>query len=181
MSGYRELLLGCGASRVKKIVPPGSTSTWQALTTADINSKCSPDWLLDMDRPQWVIRDPAITLPAQVFDEVHAYEVLEHLGTQGDVRAFFGTFNNIGFLMKVGGVLCATTPSRFSPWLWGDPGHRRVILPQSLVFLSRRMMAAQPKASPASDYSGFSRYDWDIERSEDDRECHRFVLRKVSE
>jgi len=51
------------------------------------------------------------------FDEVHAYEVLEHLGRQGDYRSFFATFANIYRVLVPGGLLLATVPSRYSGWL----------------------------------------------------------------
>ncbi len=81
--------------------------------------------------------------PDDTFDEVHAYEVLEHLGRQGDFRSFFGQFQELWRILKPGGYLCGTSPAVGSPWLWGDPGHTRVIQPQSFVYLDQEQYQKQ--------------------------------------
>lgn len=90
--------------------------------------------------------------PDSTFDEVHGYEVLEHLGRQGDFRSFFAQFQEIWRVLKPGGYLCGTSPSVKSPWLWGDPGHTRVISPESFVFLSQEEYIKQIGKTAMSDY-----------------------------
>lgn len=182
MSDYRELLLGCGFARTKCLVPPGRPKDWVNLHTADINPAAKPDYLINLDRENWSyakdLNEAAIwQLPADHFDEVHAYEVLEHLGQQGDVASFFSTFHNIWRILKPDGLLCATTPSRFSAWLWGDPGHRRAILPESLAFLDRSQYTKQLGLTAMSDYRHLYRGDFSIVENSDDRSTHRFILR----
>lgn len=182
MSAYRELLLGCGRSRQKMVLAPGTDSTWRGLVTLDINPRVEPDVVLDLEGERLVgnTMTPG-RFGAEAFDEVHAYEVLEHLGAQGDVVAFFYVFFEIWQVLKPGGYLCGTVPSRFSPWLWGDPGHRRAILPESLHFLHRPFYAQCDLERPtsASDYRGIWHGDFDILRSDDDHTLHRFVLQAV--
>jgi len=186
---YTELLMGCGHKRDKRIWIPGTPTAWQKLTTLDHDRYCKPDLLCDLHQIPWAVLsgsgDPfEAHVPEQIqdesFNEVHAYEVLEHLGRQGHVESFFATFNEIGRILKVGGYLAATVPSRYSPWLWGDPGHARVILPQSLVFLSRANYDAQIGNTSMSDYRDLLLTDWEPIRSEDDKTLHRFILKKKS-
>lgn len=161
---YRELLLGCGYRRHRIIDPlhfknrqsPGplpaeeEEERWKNVTTVDLNPACGPDYVMNIDRgiamPQTDLCDMKLFEPhdfypellqfkTNLFDEVHAYEVLEHLGQQGDALSFFQDFDEIWRVLKPDGFLCATVPSRFSTWLWGDPGHRRTIQPATLMFL----------------------------------------------
>jgi len=174
---YRELLIGCGYARDKRIVVPGATPKWCNLTTLDSNPSCNPDIVCDLNAHKWISRNEVW----EVFDEVHAYEVLEHLGRQWDVQSFFATFNNIYRLLKPGGYCAATVPSRYSDGLWGDPGHTRIINAMSLVFLSRQQYVDQRKARTSmSDYRDHMQCDFDIVRSDDDKTTHRFILQKVS-
>lgn len=175
MSDYRELLLGCGRSRDKRLDPGGALREWQSLTTLDNNRDVKPDVIFDLDSSlKWPF-DP------NTFDEVHAYEVLEHVGAQGSERAFFHHFLEIWKILKPGGFLCATCPSRFSEWLWGDPGHTRAILPASLHFLHQPFYAQcdGPHPTEASDYRSVWKGDFDIIRSTDDHTHHSFILRCV--
>lgn len=180
---YKELLLGCGRSRVKKIIHPETPDQWQNLTTLDFNSSTNPDVLMDLDNLTmagglakgvgfWRLLDDE-------FDEIHAYEVVEHLGSQGNFRSFFRFFEWIWNGLKPNGLFCATVPSRFSPWLWGDPGHCRAILPETLVFLSQPEYTRQVGKTAMSDYRNVYTADFDIVRSVDDRTTHSFILRAV--
>jgi hypothetical protein len=185
-----ELLIGCGNRRDKRMNPRGLalTQTWQQLVTADHDTHCRPDLLIDLELVPWRVRDPAVytdvldrdgTLRTDMWDEVHAYEILEHLGRQGDAAAFFATFAEVWRVLKPDGFLCATVPSLRSPWLWGDPGHRRVIAPQSLTFLIQPEYARQVGHTPMSDYRGLYQADFEPVDARDDGETFSFVLRAV--
>lgn len=155
---YRELLLGCGHSREKRLFPvvdspfvPGVRAPireWVNLKTADVNPRCKPDVLFDLNQPY----DICGHFPDDWFDEIHAYEVLEHAGAQGDYELFFKQFNALWSIMKPNGVLCATVPNWTSIWAWGDPGHTRVISPATLVFLDQEEYAKQLGKTAMSDY-----------------------------
>jgi SAM-dependent methyltransferase len=174
-SPYRELLLGCGRTRDKRLMCPGNMQqAWLGLVTCDMNPDCEPDVVLNVETQVWPWEE-------NTFDEVHAYEVLEHLGRQGDAHRFFFTFADIYHVLKPGGCLAGTVPSRFSPWLWGDPGHTRAILPESLHFLKQTTYSQCDGAHPTamSDYRGIWKGDFDIIRSDDDHRLHRFILQAV--
>jgi hypothetical protein len=149
-----ELLLGCGSARDKRIVLPGKAQEWTELKTVDIEASHHPDVVWDLNVAPWPFGDGA-------FDEVHAYELLEHLGAQGDAHAFFGTFFEIWRVLKPGGVLCATVPGYNSVWAWGDPGHRRIISSESLVFLDQTEYTKQIGKTAMADYRSLWRGDFE--------------------
>lgn len=166
---------------------------WQDLVTVDLDPACDPDVVMDLSEAVWttdrhgirrrlglfVKEDDCYVFASDGFDEVHAYEVLEHIGRQGDCELFFAQFDEIHRMLKHGGFLCATVPSRFSPWLWADPGHTRAILPETLVFLNRPHYQRWVGCSPSSDYRSMFEGDWDIVHSADDDLLHTFVLQAV--
>lgn len=180
---YRNLLIGCGHARDKRLDPSGaSVCDWRGeLITLDYESPSKPDIQWDLERYPWsrpiAGREPE-PLTENSYNEVHAYEVLEHLGQQGNYKAFFATFSEIWRILKPGGHLCATCPSRRSQWLWGDPGHRRVILPCTLAFLDQRSYN-QSGQTTMTDYREVYRADLETVLTHDDNETHHFILRAV--
>lgn len=118
------------------------------------------------------------------WDEIHAYEVLEHLGRQGDALSFFAQMSELWRLLKPGGYLVAEVPSRFSGNLWGDPGHSRAIVEETLVFLDQSQYILQcdgPEKSrtPMSDYRDIYRADFRCTDHHDNRSHLVFVLQAV--
>lgn len=204
-----ELLLGCGFARKKLLALPGEPLLWTDLVTCDINKKCKPDIVVDLDpylsphSPHggysWEVTeanedgmrycevdpglspdDTRIFFKEGAFDEIHAYEVLEHLGTQGNAPAFFNCFDNLHRMLRAGGHLFATCPSRYSPWAWGDPSHTRIICAESLAFLSQKVIAANRKAnSPMSDFSGLWDRDFEVVSASDNQTNFMFCLRAI--
>ena len=124
-----ELLVGCGSLRDKRVHLEGHAE-WENLTTLDINPKHNPDVVWDLTEYPYPFDDDA-------FDEVHAYEVLEHLGWQGDYVSFFAQFEEFYRILKPDGLLCGTVPWWNGRWAWADPGHVRVITPDTLSFLNQ--------------------------------------------
>lgn len=118
------------------------------------------------------------------WDEIHAYQVLEHLGQQGDFHALFAQFAEIWRLLKPGGYFVGEVPSRRSEGLWGDPGHRRVIYPLTLVFLDQTQYTLQcdgPERArtPMADYRDCYRADFTTVQKHDNGENFAFVLQAV--
>ncbi|MBF0310484.1 MAG: methyltransferase domain-containing protein, partial [Magnetococcales bacterium] len=141
---YRELLIGCGQSRIKKIFLTGRQA-WSHLVTLDINPDNKPDRVWDLTRLPLPFGDDS-------FNEIHAYEVLEHTGGQGDYRFFFAQFADLWRILRPGGVLIGTVPHWQSVWALGDPSHTRVIPKEQFVFLDQSEYIRQVGKTPMSDF-----------------------------
>lgn len=165
-----ELLIGCGNRREKVMHLPGKEG-WTDLVTLDIDPNAKPDVVHDLDVLPYPFDD-------NQFDEIHASEVLEHCGRQGDWRFFLAQFAEFWRILKPGGVLCASCPSITSRWAWGDPGHTRVIQPESLIFLSQKEYQ-QVGRTAMTDYRHVYAADLEVIHKDDDGESFRFVLRAV--
>lgn len=197
-----QLLIGCGHSRQKRLgwPMPNWEREWDTLYTLDFNRDVSPDLLCDLnsgymhnDGSHWTCRsltplgamciardsiysDGHDEFRENFFHEIHAYEVLEHLGRQGDFVSFFDTFSNLYRLLVDGGLVIATCPSRFSGWLWGDPGHTRAIIPESLSFLDQTAYAECGRTT-RTDYRFTWKGDFETLASYDDKATHAFILK----
>ena len=166
-----ELLLGCGSSRTRRLMVEGRED-WSRLVTVDLNPAHRPEVVADLDRAPWPFED-------DTFRELHAYEVLEHLGQQGDARSFFAHFGEIYRILKPGGYLAATVPTWHGPWAWGDPSHRRVITRGSLAFLDQAEYVRQVGKTAMSDFRWLWKGDFELMWTDEDRDSFRFILRAV--
>lgn len=149
----RELLLGCGTNREKQLAQHGDHS-WHDVTTVDCYSAHNPDVLHDLETLPLPFADNS-------FDEIHAYQVLEHLGQQGDFKFFFNQFSDFWRLLKPDGCLFATCPHWSSPWAWMDPGHKRVFGEDILLFLSQKEYSERVGKTPMTDYRWLYKADFD--------------------
>lgn len=169
-----ELLIGCGSDKAKRLKSnPNDSNTWDNVITLDYNADHKPDVV-------WDLMDPDV-LPniwENKFDEIHAYEVLEHLGQQGDYRLFFNQFTAFWRALKPNGYLLATCPSRHSIWAWGDPSHTRILQKEQLVFLEQRRYAAVGHTS-MSDFRSIYKADFEIIAAEEDEDSLKFILKAI--
>ncbi len=115
--------------------------------------------------------------PHSQFDEIHAYEVLEHTGLQGDVNFFFTQFNELRRILKDGGALCLSVPKIDSVWAFGDPGHKRILPQQVFSFLTESHYDQVGKTSCA-DYRHLIEGYWALEAMSTGGESLYVVLRK---
>jgi SAM-dependent methyltransferase len=148
-----ELLVGAGQSRIKKLAPPGRDA-WDHLVTLDMFEAHNPDVV-------WDLENRPLPFDNDAFDEIHAYDVLEHLGRQGCWQSFFEEWSEWWRILKPGGVFCGVSPHWSSPWAWMDPGHRRVYGPEIITFLDQTQYAAQVGVSPMTDYRSVYKADFE--------------------
>ena len=167
-----ELLIGCGKNRDKKVKIDAIPNTWTELVTLDYEPTCEPDVLHDLNSIPYPFDD-------NVFDEIHAYEVLEHCGAQGDYRFFFNQFYEFWRILKPGGYFCGTVPMWDSMWAWGDPGHKRIITDGTLVFLSQKEYVAQVGNTAMADYRHIWEGDFDLVANATEGDTWGFILQAV--
>jgi len=138
------LLLGAGSSRDLRVTTPLAALP-PKITTLDIEPSHKTDVVWDLNVTPW-------PFPDNWFQEVHAYEVLEHLGQQGDAKSFFDHLFEAWRILVPDGVLAGSVPRADSLWAWGDPSHRRVINEGTLTFLDQAQYAAQVGKTAMTDF-----------------------------
>lgn len=143
----RILLIGCGNSHDKRImfgpsqdpgVDYGPGSPEPSFDGAElVLHDRSPD-LADKVDYDFDLNDlnSYDEIPRCSVDEIHAYEVLEHCGRQGDGEFFFGQFNQFWRILKPGGYMCISVPMWDAEVAWGVPDHVRVLPPGIFGFLT---------------------------------------------
>lgn len=168
-----ELLIGCGRKRDKRINTRG-TNEWAELITLDHNPDVKPHILHDLTEIPY-------PFPDNTFDEIHSYEVLEHIGQQGDYKTFFAQFAEFHRILKPKGLFCATVPMWNSLWAWGDPSHTRVINNGTLVFLSQKQYELQQGNTPMTDFRYIWKRDFDIFMTKEQEGSFIFILQAIKE
>jgi SAM-dependent methyltransferase len=149
----KELVIGCGRRIVKDLSLEGMEA-FQELVTLDNNPDHCPNVLWDLSQNPLPFSD-------NEFDEIHAYDVLEHLAQQGDYKFFFSEFSEYWRILKNKGHLFATVPLEGSQWAWGDPSHKRVITRSQLAFLNQKMYS-QVGTTKMSDFRHIYKADFQI-------------------
>lgn len=150
----RELLLGCG-SRTKKDLCVNNRKEFEDVVRLDNNPSHKPDVL-------WDLKKHPLPFKNNEFDEIHCYEVLEHLAIQGDYKFFFREFSEYWRILKPCGMFFATVPSRESPWAFGDPSHTRIIVKENLNFLSQDEYSTQVGKTNMSDFRSIYKADFKV-------------------
>jgi len=169
----KSLLIGAGAKHDRRIFVDG-VEKWDELVTLDINPDHKPDVIHDLEELPYPFED-------NEFDEVHAYEVLEHTGQQGDWRFFFAQFSELWRVLKPNGALAVSVPHWAGRWAWGDPSHKRIINEGTVVFLNQDEYAKQVGKTSMSDfrwvYKGNFKMDMATVQKVEDDPYFFFVLR----
>ena len=166
-----QILLGAGSSREKRFGVGGS-SKWTDLLTIDFNADHKPDVVHDLNVFPYPLGD-------NVADEIHAYEVVEHLGQQGDFLSFFKFWSEIWRILEPGGIFIGTSPLWSSPWAWGDPGHTRVVSRETLTYLVQPEYTAQIGKTPMTDYRFCYTADFDVIHSAKGDMIYEYGLKAV--
>lgn len=144
----KHLFLGIGHDKPIKFLKAPNEKDFDdtdKIVTLDINPECKPDII-------WDLNNHPLPFKNKEFDVIWAKEILEHIGTLGDVDSFFKEFNEYFRILKPNGKLIATVPSWDSMWALGDPSHTRIINAGTLVFLSQDEYKKQLGKTPMSDY-----------------------------
>ncbi len=166
-----ELLIGAGSPHQKRL-SWDDRDEWTKLVTLDINADHKPDVV-------WDLNDTDLPFDDNTFDEIHAYEVLEHTGQQGDWRFFFAQWSGFWRILKPGGLFLGTSPAHRSTWAWGDPGHTRIVQEENFVFLHQPSYTGQVGKSPMTDYRFVYEADFEPKALHTGTDTFQYVLEAV--
>jgi hypothetical protein len=164
----KVLILGAGSKR-DLLAPTPLAHLPAVITTLDIEPSHKTDVVWDLNILDWPFND-------NEFDEIHAYELLEHLGRQGDAKSFFAHFGEIYRILRPFGVLAGSCPRADSLWAWGDPSHRRVINEGSFTFLDQTQYAQVGKTA-MTDFRSIWKGDFEVTALERTPDQLYFVLK----
>jgi hypothetical protein len=168
----KELIIGCGQRTGEKLLYPSKNKDYQNPVTLDINPEHCPDVVHNLE---------VLPLPFgdNEFDEIHAYEILEHTGNLGDYEFFFAQFSDFWRILKPAGVLYAIVPAYSSLWAFGDPSHKRVINKGTLIFLGQKNYEKQVGKTPMTDFRYIYKADFDVIYSKETDTIFCFALRAI--
>lgn len=164
-----QILLGCGHKRDKRI---GFSAEWTDLVTLDMNEEVKPDVVWDMDKIPLPFGDNSA-------EEIHAYEVLEHTGRQGDFLFFFRQFEDFWRILKPDGLLFASVPMWNAIWALSDPGHTRIISRGSITFLQQKSYSDDEGKTARTDYRNIYRGDFKYVYERIENETYHFGLQAI--
>lgn len=168
----KELLIGCGASRNKQFITNNNLE-WSNLITLDHNKDHEPDVLWDLTSEE------PLPFEDNSIDEIHAYEVLQQIGSQGNYKTFFRQFSDYWRILKPSGCLWAIVPSWNCIWAFGDPSHGRIINQGTLAFLSQEEYKKQIGITPMTDFRFCYKADFNIVGLESSEIHLKFVLQAI--
>ena len=170
------LMLGCGMKEPKRGIrladsPDDVEVEW---TTLDISRACNPNVVFDLNDLCHGQRLP-FNGP---FDEIHAYEVLEHYGTIGDHLGFFQEWAEFWRVLEPGGLFFGSTPEQHA--MFADPGHKRCVSFSMLQHLTRGYYENVGK-SHVTDYRALIEpHWWEMVGAEPKSNTLVFCMRKSS-
>ncbi len=168
---YNELLIGCGSRWEKDLWVKGH-ETWSNLVALDHNNDHKPHVI-------WDLMEMPLPFADEVFDEIHAYEVLEHTGTQGDYRFFFTQFSEFYRLLKPGGIIVGSCPRPNTPSALADPSHSRIVQKENFIFLDQNEYTNRVGKTRFSDFRNIYKGDFSFEHYHENGDSWYFMLKAV--
>lgn len=165
-----SLLIGCGNSREKRIRIPGKEEWSLPLVTMDMDPDCGADIVHDIEqRP--------LPFASDSFDEMGAFDVLEHVGKQGDWRGWFDEMAEYWRILKPGGWFYIIVPVGAAAFY--DPGHTRFFSKMHFGFLNQRFYEEQRRLkTTATDYRHYWRLNFEIRLTQEETDLLGVILEK---
>lgn len=148
----RSLLIGCGNNHTKQVQYEGRAEWSGELTKMDINPNCGADILFDMEE---VASGGRMPFDDDTFDEIGAYNTMEHWGRQGDYKGWFHECGEYWRILKPGGTMSILVP--IGQDALADPGHTRFFQRNWFGFLSQSFYEGNDQLKTCfTDYRGWA-------------------------
>lgn len=127
----------------------------------------------------WNLEQRPLPFEDDTFDEIGAYDVLEHWGTQGDWRAYFDEFAEYWRILKPGGLMGIIVP--INKDALADPGHTRFFHQNYFAFLNQQFYADNiANGTACTDYRWYWKRNFEIVVMKNDNAHHlAVILRKA--
>lgn len=171
----KVLMLGCGRSKARNIIVNDKEDfDGDDLTTIDMDPNSNPTIRMDLSK---VACGERFDFDDGTFDEIHAYDILEHIGVQGDWRGYFTEFGEYHRILKKEGQFFITVP--IGADAIADPGHSRFFSRNHFFFLSQKFYERERKTKTmATDYRWFWNKDFEVIFMEQQENHHLAVILK---
>ena len=167
----KSLLIGCGNSRAKKVYYESQPNWSGDLVTIDMDPNCGADIVMTLNGGRLPFHDGE-------FDELAAYDSLEHWGKQGDWQGFFDEMGEYHRILKPGGLFGILVPVGADAL--GDPGHTRFFSTNHFAFLNQEWYQKElDRNSPVTDYRWYWKQNFNIEFIENTGHHLAVMLRKA--
>lgn len=128
----RSLLIGCGKNLTKQVQWDGKSEWTGHLVTMDVNPDIGAEVVFDMEE---VARGGRLPFVDDSFDEIGAYNTMEHWGKQGDFRGWFHECGEYWRILKPVGLMSILVP--IGADALADPGHTRFFQQNWFGFLNQ--------------------------------------------
>lgn len=181
----RSLLIGCGNNHAKQVQYNGKAEWTGELFKIDMNPNCGADLVFDiglipaLKHPYECCSAARLPFEDNTFDEIGAYNCMEHWGVQGDWRGWFVEMAEYHRILKPGGMMSILVP--IGPDALADPGHTRFFQQNYFGFLSQEFYGRNRiVGSCFTDYRWFWKLNFDILYMQEHEGHHlAVVLRKA--
>lgn len=172
-------MLGPGRNCFRQLMYLGQDAQFSDddnLTVIDMDPSINPDLLMDLNE---VLPNGRLPFDDNSFDEIHAYNVLEHLGVQGDWKGFFNEFGEYHRILKDNGSFFILVP--IGEDAIADPGHSRFFHRNHFGFLNQGFYDLnRDLASQATDYRWYWKKNFEVDHIEPTGGHHlAVILRKA--
>jgi predicted SAM-dependent methyltransferase len=149
-------LIGCGHSRDKKVFQADNPGWAGELITIDMSPDVGATYVRDMS-----VYAGHLQFDSNSFDEIGAYDSLEHWGAQGDWKAWFSEMAEYHRILKPSGTMGIIVPVGRDAL--ADPGHTRFFGQNHFCFLNQAFYQKNQDAGTAfTDYRWFWKLNFDI-------------------